>query len=128
MIAALAVLALGQISGDPLLAFLDNRIPVAKSVKALRASLSQWYDVADYAFDDYVFRPDGVRGWVFPLVPGSEMDGGTVALARPVGKMYRLESLMQLDSIPQPLGWEGVEGYFVAVHLSPGVALLLTLA
>ncbi|MBX7131706.1 MAG: hypothetical protein K1X67_03395 [Fimbriimonadaceae bacterium] len=97
MIAAIAVLALGQISGDPLLAFLDNRIPVAKSAKALRASLSQWYDVADYAFDDYVFRPDGVKGWVFPLMPGSEMDGGTVALARPAGKTYRLESLMQLD-------------------------------
>ena len=74
-----------------------------------------------------VFRPDGVKGWVFPLMPGSEMDGGTVALARPVGKMYRLESLMQLDSISQPPPFPGVEGFAARSKWSqPSTKMLVT--
>lgn len=91
------LLGIGQGAPDPIIEYLDRKIPVTLSSKALRASLNEWVTINDYGFDPYVFRPIGTKDWIFPLFPGNEMDGGVVGLATPAGKTYHLESLMLLN-------------------------------
>lgn len=91
---------------DPLIEFLDRKIPVTSSSKALRVSLNEWLTISDYSFDPYVFRPIGTKDWILPLFPGSEMDGGVVGLATPAGKTYHLEALMPLNDFMPSNGFK----------------------